>query len=96
MSLKMEFIRRATAQGANVSALCREYNITRTTGHKWISRFKEQGYDGLEEQSRRPRSTPLATGEDLVVAVGEPLQRNGRPFCRCTQKIGKIWLPQSP
>ena len=71
MSLKMEFVRTATAQGANVSALCREYNITRTTGHKWISRFKKQGYDGLEEQSRRPRSTPLATGEDLVVAIVE-------------------------
>jgi putative transposase len=71
MSLKMEFVRRATADGANVSALCREYNITRQTGHKWISRFNESGCDGLEERSRRPRNTPLATGEDLVVAIVE-------------------------
>ena len=69
MSLKMEFIHRATAPGANVSALCREYNIARETGHKWIKRFNEQGYDGLEERSRRPRNTPLATSEDLVVAI---------------------------
>lgn len=71
MSLKMEFVRRATASNANVSALCREFNIARETGHKWIKRFKEDGYDGLEERSRRPRSTPLAAGEDLVVAIVE-------------------------
>jgi len=71
MSLKMEFVRRATAPGANVSALCREYGISRQAGHKWITRFKRDGYDGLEEQSRRPRSTPLATGEDIVVAIIE-------------------------
>jgi putative transposase len=71
MSLKMEFVRRAVAPEANVSALCREYNVSRQTAHKWINRFKESGYDGLEERSRRPRGTPLATAEDLIVAIVE-------------------------
>ncbi|HEY5955213.1 MAG TPA: DDE-type integrase/transposase/recombinase [Polyangiaceae bacterium] len=71
MSLKMEFVRRATGPNANVSVLCREFNIARETGHKWRKRFKQQGYDGLEERSRRPRNTPLATAEDLVVAIVE-------------------------
>jgi transposase-like protein len=39
MSLKLEFIERAKAQDANISALCREFGITRQTGHKWIKRF---------------------------------------------------------
>ena len=69
MSLKMEFVQRATAPGSNVSALCREYNVSRQTAHKWINRFKQIGYDGLEERSRRPQGTPLATAEDLVVAI---------------------------
>lgn len=69
MSLKLEFIDRARAPGANVSALCREYGISRQTGHKWLKRFTQGGFDGLEEMSRRPRSAPLATAEDVVVAI---------------------------
>lgn len=70
MSLKIEFVERA-AKGENISALCREFGVSRQAGHKWIKRFKETGYDGLEEQSRRPKTTPLATAEDLVLAVLE-------------------------
>jgi transposase InsO family protein len=49
--------------------LCKEFGVSRTTGHKWIKRFKELGYAGLEEESRRPKSAPLATAEELVMAV---------------------------
>lgn len=69
MSLKMEFVQRATTSGANVSALCKEFGITRQTGHKWLKRFSESGYEGLEEQSRRPTQAPFATAEDVVVAI---------------------------
>jgi len=34
-------------------------------------RFRAQGYTGLVEQSRRPLSSPLTTGEDIVVRVLE-------------------------
>lgn len=68
MSLKMEFVERATA-GASVSALCREYGISRQTGHKWLRRYREQGYEGLEEESRRPKSAPLATAEEVVASI---------------------------
>jgi putative transposase len=68
MSLKIEFVEKASA-GANVAALCREYGISRQTGHKWLRRYREQGYSGLEEQSRRPKGTPLATGEEVVAAI---------------------------
>jgi putative transposase len=70
MSLKIELVERA-AKGEKVAVLCRELGVSRQVGHKWIKRFKELGYDGLEERSRRPKSTPLATAEDLVIAVLE-------------------------
>jgi len=70
MTLKIEFVERAT-RGEKVSKLCREYGITRAAGYKWLKRFKERGYEGLEEKSRRPKNTPLATAEDIVVAVLE-------------------------
>jgi transposase InsO family protein len=71
MAQKLEFIEKARAPGANISALCREYGISRQTGHKWLRRYHERGYGGLVEQSRRPHSSPLATGEDIVVGILE-------------------------
>jgi transposase InsO family protein len=77
MSLKIEFVERAE-KGENISRLCREFGISRTTGHKWEKRFKERGYEGLEDESRRPKTTPLATAEDLVVAVLESRESHPR------------------
>lgn len=68
MSQKQEFVERV-AKGEKVAALSREYGVSRETGHKWVKRFKEKGYEGLEEQSRRPKAAPLATAEDLVIAT---------------------------
>jgi putative transposase len=68
MSLKIEFVERAS-KGEPIAALCREFSVSRQTGHKWIKRFNEQGFAGLDEQSRRPRSVPLATAEELVIAT---------------------------
>jgi putative transposase len=70
MSLKIELVERHLA-GEALAPLCREAGVSRTTGHKWVKRFKEMGHAGLEEVSRRPRSTPLATAEDLVLATLE-------------------------
>ena len=70
MGLKIEFVERHAA-GEKVAALCREFGVSRTAGHKWIKRFKEQGHAGLDEESRRPRTAPLATAEELVIATIE-------------------------
>src|SRR5579859_7894639 len=58
MSEKVQFVERAE-KGERVAALCREFGVSRETGHKWIKRFKEGGYEALQEQSRRPKTTPL-------------------------------------
>ena len=65
MSLRMEFVERAE-KGEKIAGLCREFGISRTTGHKWVQRFKKGGYEGLEEESRQPKTTPLATAEEGV------------------------------
>ncbi|MBL9024376.1 MAG: IS481 family transposase [Myxococcales bacterium] len=68
MSLKLEFVERAE-KGETMSTLCREFGISRTTGHKWVKRFRERGFEGLDEESRRPKGSPLAAAEDVVLAV---------------------------
>lgn len=78
MSLKIELVERAMLPGANLSALCREFGVTRPTAYKWIKRFKKKGYGGLEEESRRPHSAPYATAEDVVVAIVEARTKHPR------------------
>lgn len=71
MSKKIEFIERAMEPGAKLAPLCREFGISRQTGYKWRQRFQEHGFEGLEEQSRRPKTSPLAFSEEVVAAVLE-------------------------
>jgi putative transposase len=71
MSLKLEFVEQAKKPHARMAELCRKYGISRETGYKWLGRYRREGPDGLEERSRRPRSSPLATAEDLVLAILE-------------------------
>ena len=57
MQQRREFVLRALEPGANISALCLEYRISRKTGYKWLHRFRESGLLGLRDQPRRKSST---------------------------------------
>jgi transposase InsO family protein len=76
MSSKLEFVERAVLPGAKLAPLCREFGISRPTGTKWVKRFKAEGFEGLEERSRRPVSSPLSLAEELVMTVLEQRDRH--------------------
>jgi transposase InsO family protein len=61
IELREEFVGLAMAPGANVSDLCRRFGIERSTGHKWLKRYKAEGSSGLVDRSRRPHVSPLRT-----------------------------------
>ena len=61
MSLRYEFVKFTLVDGSNISELCRRFNISRKTGYKWISRFLKEGYSGLTDLSRRPKTSPNRT-----------------------------------
>ena len=71
MSLKLEFAKLADKADANMSALCRRFNISRPTGYKWLRRYREEGPEGLEERSRRPNRSPNKTPKPVEEAVCE-------------------------
>jgi transposase InsO family protein len=71
MSLKLEFVKLADQEEANMSALCRRFEISRPTGYKWLRRYREEGPEGLEERSRRPDHSPNRTPEPVAKAVCE-------------------------
>jgi transposase InsO family protein len=52
-----------------MSALCREFGISRKTGYKFAERYRGWGQDGLDDKSRRPKSCPDATPEERVKLV---------------------------
>ncbi len=60
MDQREEFVRLASAPGANKKALCRRFGISRKTGYKVLRRYAAEGRAG----SRRSRSTPCAGARD--------------------------------
>ncbi len=69
MSLRSEFVRLASAEGANRSQLCARFGISRKTGYKWLKRWSDEGDDGLVDQSRRPDRSPGKTDTAMERAV---------------------------
>lgn len=69
MTSRLEFVMLANAPGANVSALCQSFGISRKTGYKWLALFEEQGKDGLQDRSRRPHKSPRQSDPALEAQV---------------------------
>lgn len=61
MSQRQAFIEAAVRPGSTISALCRQYGISRKTGYKWLQRARRAGSAGLREHSRRPHHSPRRT-----------------------------------
>jgi len=68
MEQRIEFALRAM-RTLNFRALCEEYGISAKTGYKWKERFLREGLSGMEEESRRPRSSPVQLPEGEVCEI---------------------------
>ena len=73
MDQRIKFVILAKQGKKSISALCREYEISRPTGYLWLRRCEEVGsIHGLGERSRRPHRTPTRTErakEEMVLEV---------------------------
>ena len=70
---RMQFVIRATSGKERMTALCREFSISRPTGYHWCRRYRElRLLSALRERSRRPHHSPRLTAarkEQRVVAL---------------------------
>lgn len=66
---RARFVSEWESQDWSMAELCRDYGITRKTGYKWISRYEEEGPDGLGNQSRAPHRHPNQTSEEVEQAI---------------------------
>lgn len=73
--------------GVNVAAFCREQGISRSTFYKWRNRFRSEGLAGLEERSRRPKTTRpqmVSELEDRIVELRKELDGKGLDAGACS------------
>lgn len=78
MEQRIEFVVRAVQDECSVSDLCVEYGISRTTGHHWLSRYRQSGsFLSLRNQSRRPHRSPNRTDQDSEDKVLELRKKKG-------------------
>lgn len=67
MNERMKFVVRLE-EGERMTDLCKEFEISRTTGHKLWKRYLERGFDGLFDESRAPVTCPHKT-EDFIIEL---------------------------
>lgn len=55
--------------GITKSAACKKLGISRPIGYKWLQRFYDDGYDGLEDHSSAPKSSPNKIPQEIKERV---------------------------
>lgn len=68
VTARKEFVTRATQDGTNMSALCRQYGISRKTGDKWVQRGAEDASAG-DDRPRTPHHQPRRWSAAVEAAV---------------------------
>lgn len=69
MNERLKFVADRQRDAFTMKDLCRRYGVSRTTGYKWLERYAEEGYEGLEERSRAPASCPHRMSDEARMAI---------------------------
>ena len=69
MDQKKAFVLKSFDKSISFTALCKEYGITTKTGYKWKTRFLQDGYQGLEELSRKPIRAAHSVPEEIIFEI---------------------------
>ena len=65
MSEREEFIAVMLTGEVSMSALCKRMGISRKTGYKWRTRYRQGGMENLGDRSRRPHTSPQRTRPEM-------------------------------
>lgn len=88
-----EFVRLARQPDANISELCRRYEVSRKTGYKWLRR------EDWVDRSRRPHHAPGRTSPAVEAQVVAVRQRHpawgGRKIAHVLQRDGGLQVAPS-
>src|SRR5262245_11074181 len=76
MDQKRLFVADYLTRSFTIVELCLRYGISRPTAYKWIQRFLNRGYQGLDELPRRPTRCPHRTPDELAEVLLELRRRH--------------------
>ena len=62
-------VTRIELDGWPVAKAAEAQGVSRTTAHKWIARYRAEGWPGLEDRNSRPHRSPHLTAPDEVAAI---------------------------
>ncbi len=65
MDQKQRFISLAKSEHFTFTELCKEFEISRKTGYKWLNRERKYGTAGLAERSSAPLTSPQRTPDSI-------------------------------
>ena len=97
MDERLRFVARLL-EGEKMAVVCREFEVSRKTGYKIFSRYKDCGLEGLTDRSRRPyrqaNRLPLQV-EKLIVRLRHEHPSWGAPKIRekLRRQYSRITLP---
>lgn len=99
MDERMKFVGRLLS-GEKMAPLCKEFGISRVTGHKIWNRYQEQGSTGIYDRSRAPHKHPNQLPfeiEQLIVRLKKEKSSWGAPKIRelVSHKYPTIKLPST-
>lgn len=87
MEEKLRFVSLAESGRFEFVRLCREFEISRKTGYKWLGRYQQFGSEGLKELSRAPKSQAGKTDAEVEALI--VTERRRHPTWG-PKKIGRI------
>jgi transposase InsO family protein len=67
--LRLAFVRQVCSLSVPIARACADFGISRKTGYKWLARQRQQPDDSLADRSRRPRTSPRRTTDELERSV---------------------------
>src|SRR5690606_19436322 len=74
---RLEFVKLASQDGANISEIARRFGVSRPTAYKWLGRYDdEEVASSLADQSRRPHSSPTRTNDVFEQAILEVREKH--------------------
>jgi transposase InsO family protein len=65
MEQKQQFVSLAGSGHFTMTELCRDFGVSRKTGHKWVARHAVGGMNGLVEHSRAPKTVTCRTSDEI-------------------------------
>lgn len=89
---RYQMVQQALKKGVKPTA--REFNTSPPVVRMWRDRFKQEGYSGLSDRSRRPHHSPRGTPQDIkdhIVSLKAVYKRVGAVQVRALEN-----LPQAP